>query len=595
MVSGYMGKILFVDLSNGKLIEESPQEKFYRDFLGGYGLGARIIYSRQRGGANPLGSENNIGFVTGPLTGVRGLLGSRFTVVGKSPLTGGWGDANCGGYFGPYLKFSGYDAVFFNGISAMPVYLLIDDGRAELRDASHLWDKDSWETEEVLQRGLGKKVAVACIGPAGEKLSLISCVMHDKGTAAARSGLGAVMGSKKLKAVAVMGTKEVPVPDKDRVAQVYKEYLGLLSGDYYERFKKWGTCGDNANAAANGDSPVKNWSGVGSIDFPNAKAISDDTVIALQERKHACLWCPIACKGVMKAGKTYQYEAGVHKPEYETSAAFGMMLLNDNLESIIKANDICDRYGLDTISAGATIAFAIECYENGIITKKDTGGIELSWGDHQAIVAMTEKLAKREGFGDVLADGVKRAAERIGKGADKYAIHAGGQEVAMHDPKFLPPMAAGYECDAAPGRHTSGAMDATYSGIMRVMNASGMCLLQWISAPGVDLAKFVSAATGWDFGMKEVFKTGERISNIRQAFNAREGIKPEDFKITGGRGRVLGDPPLKSGPTANVTVDAEDMRTAFFKAMDWDLKTGKPSLEKLKTLGLDDVAKDLWP
>lgn len=379
MVAGYMGKILFVDLSNGKLSEELPQEKFYRDFLGGYGLGARIIYSRQRGGVNPLGPENNIGFVTGPLTGVRGLLGSRFTVVGKSPLTGGWGDANCGGYFGPYLKFSGYDAVFFNGVSAKPVYLLIDDGKAELWDASHLWGKDSWETEEVLQRELGKKIAVACIGLAGEKLSLISCVMHDKGTAAARSGLGAVMGSKKLKAVAVIGTKEVPVPDKNKVAQVYKEYLGLLSGDYYERFKKWGTCGDNANAASNGDSPVKNWTGVGSIDFPNAKAISDDAVIALQERKHACLWCPIACKGIMKAGKTYDYKAGVHKPEYETSAAFGMMLLNDNLESIIKANDICNRYGLDTISAGATIAFAIECYENGIITKRDTGGIELSW------------------------------------------------------------------------------------------------------------------------------------------------------------------------------------------------------------------------
>lgn len=365
MLGGYMGKVLFVDLSKGETKEETPDEKLYRDFVGGYGLGARIIYGRQGGGVDPLGPENNIGFVTGPLTGVRGMAGSRFTVVGKSALTGGWGDANCGGYFGPYLKFSGYDAVFFNGVSPKPVYLFINDGKAELRDASHFWGKDSRETEELLKSELHKNVAVACIGPAGEKLSLISCVMHDIGCAAARSGLGAVMGSKKLKAVAAMGTKDVPLPDKEKVAELSKGYLGQLSGDYYERFKKWGTCGGNAEMAANGDSPVKNWAGVGIIDFPNAKAISDDAVIALQQHKHACLWCPVACKGIMKAGKEYQYQAGGHKPEYETSAAFGMMLLNDNLDSIIKANDICNRYGLDTISAGATIAFAIECYENG--------------------------------------------------------------------------------------------------------------------------------------------------------------------------------------------------------------------------------------
>ena len=588
-----MGRILFVDLSKGELEYETPGEKLYRDFIGGYGLGARIVYSQQRAGVDPLGPENTLGFVTGPLTGVRGMLGSRFTVVAKSPLTGGWGDANCGGYFGPCLKFSGYDAVFFNGVSPKPVYLVINDGKAELRDASHLWGKDSRQTEELLKSELDRKVAVACIGPAGEKLSLISCVMHDIGTAAARSGLGAVMGSKKLKAVAAMGTKDVPVPDKEKVAQAYEEYLGKLSGHFYERFKKWGTCGDNANAAANGDSPVKNWAGIGIIDFPNAKAISDDAVIALQERKHACLWCPIACKGIMRAGKEYQYEAGVHKPEYETSAAFGMMLLNDNLESIIKANDICNRYGLDTISAGAIIAFAIECYENGVISKEDTGGIELGWGNHEAILAMTEKLAKRDGFGDVLADGVKGAAERIGKGSEEYAIHAGGQEVAMHDPKFMPFMAPSYECDPTPGRHTSGAADATYSGLMRVMNASGMCLLQWISAPGMDLAKFVATATGWDFGMEEMLETGERISNIRQAFNAREGIRPNDFNIS--VGRPIGDPPLKEGPTANVTVDAQSMRSEIFRAMDWDLETGKPSKAKLEALGLDDVAKDLWP
>jgi aldehyde:ferredoxin oxidoreductase len=592
MLGGYMGKILFVDLSEGEIKEGETEEKLYREFLGGYGLGARILYSRQAAGVDPLGPENHLGFVTGPLTGIRGMLGSRFTVVSKSPLTRCWGDANSGGYFGPYLKFSGYDAVFFSGISPKPVYLFINDGKAELRDAGHLWGKDSRETEEILKTELDNKVAVACIGPASEKLSLISCVMHNVGCAAARSGLGAVMGSKKLKAVAAMGTKEVPVPDKEKVSEVYKEYLGQLSGDYYERWKKWGTCGDNAGAALNGDSPVKNWSGVGIVDFPNAKAISDDAVIALQEKKHGCLWCPIACKGIMKEGKEYRYEAGGHKPEYETSAAFGMLLLNDNMESIIKVNDICNRYGLDTISAGATIGFAMECYENGVITKEDTGGIELTWANHQAIIEMTEKLAKREGFGDVLADGVKRAVELIGKGSEKYAIHAGGQELGMHDPKLMAPLAVGYECDAAPGRHTSGAVDVEYSKFFRIMNASGMCQLQWLSAPAMDLAKFVATATGWDFSLEEMLKTGERISNIRQAFTAREGIKPSEYRMTSGR--PIGAPPLKEGPTANVTVDIDKMRAGFFKGMDWDLETGKPSKEKLESLDLDDVAKDLW-
>jgi len=592
MLGGYMGKVLFVDLSKGEIREEWIEEKIYREFLGGYGLGARIMYSRQPGGVDPLGPENHLGFVTGPLTGIRGMLGSRFTVVAKSPLTGCWGDANSGGYFGPYLKFSGYDAVFFNGISPKPVYLFVNDGKVELRDAGRLWGKDSRETEEMLKSELDEKVAVACIGPASEKLSLISCVMHNVGCAAARSGLGAVMGSKKLKAVAVMGNKEVPVIDKEKVSAVSKEYLGQLSGDYYECWKKWGTCGDNANAALSGDSPVKNWAGVGIVDFPNAKAISDDAVIALQAKKHGCLWCPIACKGIMNGGNEYSYEAGGHKPEYETSASFGMLLLNDNLESIIKVNDICNRYGLDTISAGATIGFAMECYENGIITKEDTGGIELTWGNHQAIVEMTEKLAKREDFGDVLADGVKRAAELIGKGSEKFAIHAGGQELGMHDPKFMPPLATGYECDAAPGRHTSGAVEVEYSKFFRIMNSSGMCQLQWIAAPAMDLAKFVATATGWDFSFEEMLETGERISNIRQAFTAREGITPSEYRMTSGR--PTGDPPLNEGPTAGVTVDIDTMRAEFFKGMDWDIESGKPSKEKLESLGLDDVARELW-
>jgi len=302
---------------------------------------------------------NTIGFVTGPLTGVPGLFGSRYTVVGKSPLTGGWGDANSGGAFGPSLKFAGYDAVFVTGIAPSPVYLFIDDGKAELRDAGHLWGKDSHECEDLIGAESGKKVHISGIGPAGEKLCLISCVMNDKGRAAARSGLGAVMGSKKLKAIAVAGAMKVPVIDKETAASVGAEYREKISGGFLRMMGQVCTCGGVHMSAQSGDSPVKNWAGVGSRDFPNSAAISDMNVLNLVERKYSCWGCPIGCGALMKAGTEYQYEASVHRPEYETFASFGTLCLNDNLESIIRANDICNRYGLDTISAGATIAFAI--------------------------------------------------------------------------------------------------------------------------------------------------------------------------------------------------------------------------------------------
>ena len=619
MAGGYIGKVLFVDLTNRRLTAETPEEKTLRDFLGGYGLGARILYSRQKGGVDPLGPDNTLGFVTGPLTGARGLFSSRYTVVAKSPLTGGWGDANSGGFFGPHLKSAGYDAIFVTGASDRPVYLLINNGKAEIKDASRLWGKDTHETEDVLKSEVGKGVRVACIGPAGEKMSLISAVINDKGRAAARSGLGAVMGSKKLKAVAVAGTQDVPLADKDKAAQLSQEYRSKFSGMLYSVLKEFGTAGTMESSVRIGDAPVKNWGGIGMKDFPHSAAISDVQVINLVDRKFGCWGCPVVCGGIMKVGTEYEYQAGVHKPEYETLASFGSLCLNDNLESIVAANDICNRYGLDTISAGSAIAFAIECFENGLITTQDTDGIALTWGDHRAIIAMTQKLARREGFGDVLADGVKRAAGKIGKGAEKYAFHVGGQEIAMHDPRYGPSYGGIYEGDPTPARHTQcglGSMESrgefpegippmdkyTYTGkgffemmiknMMHSINASGFCLLIASAVPQDALAKLIAAATGWDYTLDEVLKTGERVANIRQAFNCREGLKPVDFKVDG---RPIGKPPLKEGPVANVTVDADAIRAEYFLMSDWDLETGRPSKKKLEDLGLHDVARDLWP
>ena len=611
-----MGKILSVDLSKGELKDEVLDEKLCRDFIGGYGIGAKILFNRQKAGVDPLGPDNILGILTGPLTASPALSGTRYAVVGKSPLTGTWGDANSGGDFGPYLKFAGYDGIFFTGISEKPVYLYINNGKAELRDATHLWGKDTFETEDILEEELGKDVHVACIGPSGENMSLMAAVMNNKGRAAGRSGLGAVMGSKKLKAVVVTGNMEVLLADSERANELRKKYLGeLLPVSHI--FKNFGTPAMTAASGHSGDSPVKNWGGVGTIDFPDIAPIGLEPVMAQQEKAYACFRCPFGCGGHMKAGTgEYKYEAGAHKPEYETLSAFGTMCLNNNLESIIKANDICNRYGLDTISAGCTIAFAIECYENGLITKEDTEGIELTWGNHRAIVAMTEKLARREGFGAVLADGQRVAVEKIGKKAEQYATHIQGQEVPMHDPKLGINLTTTYKLDPTPARHTQGSEGFVPPGLpmpafdrksfggrgeahkissnfSHVMNSAGMCMFMYISLPNADaITEFISAVTGWDVTMDELLKTGERIANIRQVFNIREGLNPLQFNVPD---RVLGRPPQKEGPLAGVTVDEDTMVQDYLAAMDWDPRTAKPSKKKLQELGLDDEAREMWP
>jgi len=600
MAGGYIGKVLFVDLSKGELKDEALDEKLCRDFIGGYGIGARIIYSRQKGGVDALGPESTLGFMTGPLTGTPATMGSRYAVVGKSPLTGGWGDASSGGDFAPYLKFAGYDGVFFTGISEKPVYLFIDDGKAELRDASHLWGKDSIETEDILKKELGEEVRVASIGPAGEKTSLIACITNNRGLAAAgRSGLGAVMGSKKLKAVAVTGHQQVPIADSETANRLRREHIAeLRATESFERMRKYGTTAGTLQSAHSGDSPVKNWGGVGVVDFPDPSGVSGDAAIANQERDFTCWHCPQACEGILKAGTgEYKYPAGARRLEYETLASFGSLCLNNNTESIAKANDICNRYGLDTISAGSVIAFAIECYENGIITKEDTDGIEMTWGNHRSIVAMTEKMAKREGFGDILADGIKVAAEKIGKGAEQYAVHIGGQELGMHDPKlrsaFRPdaPSAARYQMDATPGRHTQGFGPGSFRG--HVVNAVGLCFMGYFRVdPAKYIAGFMNAVTGWDCSMDDLLKMGERIATMRHVFNLREGINPLELKV---HPRIVGKPPYETGPLAGVTADIEAQNYWNLGALDWDRVTTKPSKKKLLELGLEDVAKELWP
>ena len=422
---------------------------------------------------------------------------------------------------GPYLRFAGYDAVFFTGMADKPVYLLLNHGVAELRDADHLWGKDTHATEDILRAELGKDVEVACIGPSGEKLSLISGIMTDKGRAAARSGLGAVMGSKKLKAVVTKGGAKIPEFDAAAVTQLRRTYAKQLRG-LVDEFRNYGTVAVIEPFAKIGDTPVKNWNGVTEIDFPGIHGIGVDAVMERVHRKYACYRCVIGCGGLMKEGAgEHRYDRGVHKPEYETVSMFGTNCLNDNLESIIKANDICNRLGLDTISAGASHRLRHRMLRERLISRDETGGVELTWGNHRAIVAMLQALGLREGFGDVLADGVKVAAEKIGRGADQYAIHIHGQEPPAHNPKFEYGFASCYRMDATPARHMrwhgafippglpvpsyetgawSGRGEAQKVDVVfnHALESLGVCVFVIATYPHVDLLlEFIRAVTGW--------------------------------------------------------------------------------------------------
>lgn len=599
MANGCMEKILFVDLSSGKMKDSVPDGRLFRDFIGGNGAGAKIIYGLQKGGVDALGPDNIMGLMTGPLTGTPAITGCRFTVLGKSPLTGGWGEANCGGDFGPNLKFAGYDVVYFTGIAEKTVYLLIDNGKAELKDASYLQGKSTFETSDILQSEHGNNAKVICIGPAGEKMSLISCIMHSGGDAAGRSGLGALMGSKKLKAVVVKGEMKVSLADIDKANEIRKAHMAEIKGPGLEGFHHYGTCVHTDESVHSGDSPVKNWGGIGVIEVPDVSGLDKDILNAGVFRRTGCWRCPAACKGLLEEGSgEYRYPKGTHRPEYETSAAFGAMCCNNNAEALKMATHLCNHYGVDTISTGTTVAFAMECYEHGIITKKDTDGIDLAWGNHQAMIAMTEKLARREGFGAVLADGVKIAAERIGSGAKEYAVHIGGQECGLHDPKFdFPffrgkPTSARYQMDATPGRHTAGFGPSQFTD--HVVSASGLCLHSdtMIPEPFRYVIDYMNAVTEYGYSEADLLKCGERIANIRHLFTLREGINPRDLPV---HGRIIGRPPFEDGPLAGVTTDIEGQISENLEALDWDPVTTKPSRKKLLELGLDDIAEELWP
>lgn len=623
MTAGYAGRLGFVDLSTGKIMEEKLEEKLAREFVGGYGLGVRVLWERQKAGINPLGPENTIGFTTGPLTGTPVPASGRYTVVCKSPLTGGWGDANSGGFFGDELKKAGWDAVFVSGVAPSSKYLLITNDGIQIKDASHLWGKDTVKTEDMLFEELGdSKIRVACIGPAAERLSLISGIVTDKGRIAARSGVGAVMGSKLLKAVAVRGKSKVAVAESERTNQLRREFVKQMrNSPFLKGLIDYGTCDSTAALIAGGATPIKNWLLAGNQGFPTADKIANkDTIMKYQVKRYGCANCPISCGGFLQVSTGNWPIAKVHKPEYETLAAFGTMCMNDDILSIIKLTDMCNRSSLDVISTGTVIAFAMECFEHGIISQVDTDGIELTWGNAQAIITMVNKMIVRDGFGDVLADGVKIAAQRIGKGAEQFAMHVGGQEPGLHNALFWPGRGTGFVADPTPGRHTTGGpftrvdsnailapytelkfsgferyeytskgeASATASNYWQVGACSGVCLFPVVYSGIFHLLDFFNAVTGWNISMKETLETGARIQTLRQLFNMREGIEISKIRLPD---RMTGIPPKNEGPVSGITIDVDSLTKEYRKAMEWDPDTGYPTEAVVKRLGLQSLIR----
>jgi aldehyde:ferredoxin oxidoreductase len=651
MSGGFTGKYLIIDLGKKSFDVIKPKEEFYKKYLSGYGLGAAVITERQKPGINPLSAESYLGFCTGLLTGTGAMFSGRYMVVGKSPLTGGWGDANSGGFFSNELKKAGYDAVFFTGAAKEPIWVHIADEKIEFKDAKKLWGKDAVETEEIIKADLkDKNVQVASIGQSGEKISLISGVVTDSGRIAARSGLGAVMGSKKLKAFSVRGKGKVVVADPEKMKDLNTKFMkqfkkigppdkiSVMLLNFISKIigrtgvsiptqpstvrllmKQYGTGGLTGYSAEVGDSPVKNWDGVGYKEFPvdtMSYKLSDKELIKNEKKKYHCQSCPLGCGGIfdIKTGK-YKGTEG-HKPEYETLCAFGALILHDDLDAIVEINEMCNRAGIDTISTGGTVAFAIECFEKGIITEKDTGGLKLGWGKSTEIKKLVEMIIERKGIGDLLADGSRKAAEEIGKGSDKYAVHAGGQELPMHDPKLDKGFALAYQCEPTPGRHTIASLlygnlwgvkkifprakkeiKAAKGGMkdvalykattvyMQIMNGCGMCEFGPLTSP-LPIIEYINASTGWKLGPDDYWVIGERLLSLRKAFNVREGLKAKDAAM---HGRGWGSPPMAAGPHKGLTLDMPGLEKGFFEMMGWDRTTGGPTKEKIRELGLGEL------
>lgn len=607
---GYAGKILRVNLSSKEINEERIREDAAKKFIGGVGLAAKMLYDEVRPETPAYSPDNKIIFMTGPLTGTLVPCTGRYVVCSKSPLTDAWGEAHASGFWARELKKAGYDGVVIEGRAERPVYLVIDDGDVRVESADQLWGLGCLDTEESIKKDLGGEFKVACIGPAGEKLVRFASIISDEGRAAGRCGMGAVMGSKMLKAIAVRGSKEIPMKDPERVRSLLRRiYPQIMSSPITQIYASYGTSGELLSFHQYGDVPIKNFT-LG--DWENIENISGEIYNkTMVKAKKACWNCPIACwRHVEVSDGPYAGLVLKRGPEYETLVALGALLLNDRLDVIVKANFLCNQYGLDTISTGVCIAFAMECYERGIITKHEVG-IDLEWGNPDAILKIIEGIGERRGFGDLLAEGVKRASEKIGRGSEKFAMHVKGLEMPMHDPRAFKGMGLQYAISNRGACHLQGMILRIEQGermtdlkiyerldrfkikdkgrVLAVMQnwhevLESLIICKFLGIPPGHIPGLYTLITGIPASLDCLLKAGERIYNLKRMFNVRCGITRKDDILPY---RIMSEGLREGGTLGNVISPDElnAMLDEYYMVRGWS-ENGVPKDETLKNLEL---------
>ena len=611
-MDGYLGKILIVNLSSGEVAEEELNSDFARMFIGGSGLAARYIYEMADAGTDPLGPDNPLVFMTGPLVGTRAPSCSRYVICARSPQTGLWGESNVGGFLGPQLRFAGYDGVFVKGQAAQPVYLCVGDGGAELRDALHLWGLDSYRTQEEIRKELGdQSLRVACIGPGGESLVKYAGVIADQGRAAGRAGMGAVMGSKKLKAVACQGSGSIPVADGETFNGAARQTLAELRDDVSTQvLSQTGSAGSANVFSMLGNMPNRYFTqGVfDAVDNISGSTMAETILVGTS----GCFGCVAQCGRLVEVPDGPYRLQQTDGPEYETVAALGSLLLIEDLSAVSYLNHLCNAYGLDTISTGVTLGLVFHLYDEGIIGSRDVDGLVLRWGDPEPVIRLIEMTARREGFGNLLAEGSLALARHFG--VEELAAHVHGLEIAMHDPRASTGVTLSYLTSPRGACHNKS--DAYWLDMGRTMEDLGigmqdrfeeegraalMVLHQnWrsvcdtlVSCTLVNLTSdrlvaMLAAATGWKLSKPDVLTAGERVFNLKRVLNLRWGIDPKHEKLPGILLRSL-----EEGGAAGHVPDVERLLSDYYQARKWERTSGRPTVEKLSELQLGDMATEL--
>ena len=580
-----------------------------RKYIGGIGLGTRILFDEVPPGAAPLGPDNKLLFMTGPLVGTAFPASAGIAAVTRSPLTGLLTHDSLAGHWGASLKQSGYDGIILEGTSPRPVWLDVSDSGAEIKDAAGLWGTDAIAAEEKIRgQFAGPDAQVVGIGPAGEGKVPLACLVGDGGRAFGRGGIGAVMGSKNLKAITVQGAKAVPVAEEASFNQVASRIAGIIGGNRrMAMLFKWGTAYHMDSGWQKGAVPTQNWRvGLwkeGCINLGGKKMA--DTIL---QPHGSCLNCPVRCTRWVKiAGGKHRMEGA--GPEYETLAALGSLCLNDNLEAVCKADDLCKRYGLDTVSVGAVIAFAMEAHERGLLNGEATDGLDLGWGNSDTIIELVERIAARKGLGELLSQGVKAASEKLGAGSEAFAMHVKGMEMAMYDPRAYFSLGAAYATGPNPACDLTGApsifelhssmpeagvlyrqdrFDRFGKGlaakvgqdVTSVLSSMVICIYPGLTLAPLHLAEALSSATGFDYTSAEVLRAGERIVNLQRMYNLRCGMDGAGDRLPS---RLL--EPLGAGGSAERAPNTEDQLREYRKLRGWS-EDGRPTKEKLEELDL---------